>query len=228
MCLTLMFAIKKIKHYLQAHQIRFISKADPIKYIMSKPVLSGRLAKWALLIQEFDISYVSQKAIKGQALADFLAYHPIPNNWEFSDDLPDEDVFFIQNSPWKMYFDGAARQDGVGAGVVFISPEGEVLPYAFNFSQNCANNVAEYQALVLGLDMAIDMNIDHIIVFGDSELVVNQFLSIYDVKKPELVPYFQHGRLPDESKHKAEVKEDHLALFTLKILFIAALLMMFG
>ncbi|XP_055961466.1 uncharacterized protein LOC130015405 [Mercurialis annua] len=120
-------------------------------------------------------------------------YHPIPDNWEFSDDLPDEDVFLIQNSPWNMYFDGAARQDGAGAGVVFISPEGEVLPYAFNFSQNCSNNVAEYHPLILGLDVAIEMNIDHINVFGDSELVVNQLLSIYKVKKPELIPCFQHA-----------------------------------
>jgi hypothetical protein len=37
------------------------------------------LVKWALLLQEFEIVYVSQKAIKGQALADFLADHPIPD-----------------------------------------------------------------------------------------------------------------------------------------------------
>ncbi|XP_055960921.1 uncharacterized protein LOC126674900 [Mercurialis annua] len=163
MCLTLMFAVKKLRHYLQAHQIQLISKAGLIKYVMSKPVLSGRLAKWALLLQKFDISYVSQKAVKGQALADFLADPPIPDNWEFSNDFPDEDVFLIQSSPWKMYFDGAACQN------------------------------AEYQALILDLDVAIVMNIDHINVFGYSKLVVNQLLSIYEVKKPELIPYFQHA-----------------------------------
>jgi hypothetical protein len=74
-----MFAIKKLRHYLQAHSVRLISRADPLKYIISRPILSGRLAKWALLLQEFEIVYVSQKAIKGQALADFLADHPIPD-----------------------------------------------------------------------------------------------------------------------------------------------------
>ena len=64
-CLALMFAIKKLRHYLQAHSVHLISRADPIKYIMSRPVLSGRLAKWALLLQEFEIIYVSQKAVKG-------------------------------------------------------------------------------------------------------------------------------------------------------------------
>jgi hypothetical protein len=58
-CLALMFAIKKLRHYLQAHSVRLISRADPLKYIISRPVLSGRLAKWALLLQEFEIVYVS-------------------------------------------------------------------------------------------------------------------------------------------------------------------------
>ena len=99
MCLALMFAIKKLRHYLQAHQIRLIFRADPIKYIMSKPVLSRRLAKWALLLQEFDISFISQKVVKGQALANFLVDHPIADDWEFSDDLLDEEVLFIEGSP---------------------------------------------------------------------------------------------------------------------------------
>ena len=104
-----MFAIKKLRHYLQAHSIQLISRADPIKYIMFKPILSGRLAKWALLLQEFEIIYVPQKAIKGQALADFLANHPIPNDWELSNDLPDEEVMLVEMSqPWKMFFDGAS------------------------------------------------------------------------------------------------------------------------
>ena len=87
---------EKLKHYLQAHSIHLISRADPIKYLMSKSVLSGRTTKWALLLQEFDITYVLQKAVKGQAFADFLANHPVPDDWEFSEDLPDEDVLFIE------------------------------------------------------------------------------------------------------------------------------------
>ena len=79
-CLALMFAVKKLRHYLQAHFVRLISRADPIKYLMSKSVLSGRTTKWALLMQEFDITYIPQKAVKGQALADFLANHPIPDD----------------------------------------------------------------------------------------------------------------------------------------------------
>ena len=58
MCLALMFAINKLRHYLQAHSVHLICRADPIKYIMSKPVLLGKLAKWSLLLQEFKIIYI--------------------------------------------------------------------------------------------------------------------------------------------------------------------------
>ncbi|XP_059310872.1 uncharacterized protein LOC132062290 [Lycium ferocissimum] len=125
---------------------------------MSKPVLGDRLARWYLRFQQFEITYIPQKAVKGQALADFLADHPIPDDWELTDELPDEDAMVVEiQSPWKMYFDGAAQRDGAGAGVVFVTPQGEVLPYSFTLTQRCSNNVAEYQALILGLEMAVDM-----------------------------------------------------------------------
>ena len=55
------------------HTTWLIAKLDPIKYVFEKPLLSGRVARWQVLLSEFDILYVSQKAIKGSAIADFLA-----------------------------------------------------------------------------------------------------------------------------------------------------------
>lgn len=55
-----------------------ISKVNPIKYVMLRPVLFDCLAKWYLQIQQFEIIYILQKAVKGQVLADFFADHPIP------------------------------------------------------------------------------------------------------------------------------------------------------
>ncbi|XP_059277686.1 uncharacterized protein LOC132031802 [Lycium ferocissimum] len=192
LCLALVFSIQKLKHYFQAHSVNLISRANPIKFVMSKPVLSDRLARWYLQFQQFEITYIPQKAVKGQALADFLADHPIPDDWELTDELPDEDAMVVEiQPPWKMYFDGAAQRDGAGAGVVFVTLQGEVLPYSFTLTQRCSNNVAEYQALILGLEMAVDMKQLQLQVFGDSQLVINQLLGSYEVKKPELLPY--HG-----------------------------------
>jgi len=78
-------------------------------------------------------------------------------------------VFFIDVlPPWKMYFDGAATYDGADARVVFVSLEKHILTYSFVLTQLCFNNMAEYQALILGLQMAIEMGIKDLDIYGDS------------------------------------------------------------
>nr|XP_023915767.1 uncharacterized protein LOC112027322 [Quercus suber] len=188
-------SLDKLEYYMQAYTVRLIAKADPIKYVLSRPVVSGRIARWAVLLQQYDIAYVPQKVVKGQALADFLVDHPGPSDWEFSDDFPDEDVFYIEViPPWMMFFDGTARREGAGAGVVFVSPQRQILLYSFSLSELCSNNVAEYQTLIIGLQMAIEMSISQLEIFGDSKLVINQILEQYDVKKEDLIPYCQYAK----------------------------------
>jgi len=93
---------------MQVHTVRVISKVDLIKHILSRPVLSERLAKWVVILEQYYLVYVTQKAVKGQALAGFLADHPILDEWELNDDLPGEGVFVVDIlPPWEMYFDGA-------------------------------------------------------------------------------------------------------------------------
>ncbi|XP_070022413.1 uncharacterized protein [Nicotiana sylvestris] len=162
---------------------------------MSKPVLSDRLARWYLQFQQFEIVYIPQKAIKRQALEDFLADHPIPDDWELTDKLLDEDAMVIEVQPlWKIYFDGAVHRGGAGAGVVFVTSQGEVLPYSFTLTQLFSNNVAEYQALIHGLEMAVEMKRLQLQVFGDSQLVINQLLGSFEIKKPELCPYHDYAK----------------------------------
>ncbi|XP_015078296.1 uncharacterized protein LOC107022103 [Solanum pennellii] len=95
---------------------------------------------------------------------------------------------------WKMYFDGATHRGGAGAGVVFITSQEDILPFSFTLKQCCSNNVAEYHVLILGLEMVVDMKQLHLQVFGDSQLVINQLLGSYEVKKPELRPYHDYAQ----------------------------------
>ncbi|KAG9447197.1 hypothetical protein H6P81_013325 [Aristolochia fimbriata] len=171
-CLALVFVVQKLRHYLQAHSTKLISRADPLKYIMSRPILSGRLAKWALLLSEFEIN-VPQRAIKGQALANFLADYPVPAEWELSEEFPDEEIFLVEVlPPWEMYFDGAARRSGAGAGVLFVSSKKDLLPYLFVLTQACSNYEAEYQAILFGLNIAVEMQLPLLNIYGDSALVI--------------------------------------------------------
>ena len=53
--------------------IHIIDKTDVITYMLSKPMLTGRIGKWILALSGFSFQYVPQRAVKGQAIADFLA-----------------------------------------------------------------------------------------------------------------------------------------------------------
>ena len=87
---------------------------------------------------EFDITNTSQKAIKGQALADFLVAHPLPDDSPLTCDLPDEKTLAIKEEKqyWKVYFDRASSiqqafrpkipQVRAGIGLIFITPEGGI------------------------------------------------------------------------------------------------------
>ena len=100
---------------------------------MTKPSsLNGRLAKWAILLSQYEMHFLSQKAVKGQAVADFRAEHPDSRATELYEDLPDDvaEVCLTQKSfeghVWQLFFDGASRtgpQGHVIAGVgVVLSP----------------------------------------------------------------------------------------------------------
>jgi ribonuclease HI len=90
---------------------------------------------------------------------------------------------------WKMFFDGASSKEGVGAGVIFVSPYQETIPLSYKLEFEATNNVAEYEALVLGLRAAKDMGIEELSVFGDAELIIHQIKNIYQAKHPRLRTY---------------------------------------
>lgn len=156
-------------------------------------------------MMEYDIEYVIQKAVKGQALADFLAAHPVPDDSPLIADLPDEEVFAVDvEAPWELYFDGASRMEfdpdctprrRAGAGIVFKSPQGETIYHSFSLmKEECSNNEAEYESLIFGLLIALAMGIGTLHAYGDSQLIVRQVNEIYEVRKAELVPYWETTR----------------------------------
>jgi ribonuclease HI len=88
-----------------------------------------------------------------------------------------------------MFFYGSSSREGVGAGVVFISPTQETIPLSYKLEFETTNNVVEYEALVLGLRATKDMKIEELVVFGDVELIVHQVKILYQAKHPRLRAY---------------------------------------
>ncbi|CAN6558362.1 unnamed protein product [Malus baccata var. baccata] len=75
LCLSLYFTASKLRHYMLPCHVHIIAKTDVIKYMLSKPMLMGRIRKWILALSEFSFQYVPQRAVKGQVIADFLTEH---------------------------------------------------------------------------------------------------------------------------------------------------------
>jgi ribonuclease HI len=75
-----------------------------------------------------------------------------------------------------MFFDGSLMKTGAGAGLLFISPLGKRLRYVLRLHFPASNNVAEYEALVNGLHIAIELGVQRLDARGDSQLVINQVM----------------------------------------------------
>jgi ribonuclease HI len=88
----------------------------------------------------------------------------------------------------RIHIDGAARGNPgpAGAGVLILGPDGEVVERVHRWIGEATNNVAEYQALLLGLERAQALGFTDLEVCSDSELLVRQLNGIYKVKHPTL------------------------------------------
>ena len=100
--------------------------------------------------------------------------------------FPDEAVLFATGKNegedfegWRMYFDEASNSKGAGAETVVISKDGMHFPAYSKLNFDATNNVSEYEACILGLRLALDMDIRMLAVFGDSVLVIKQSTEEY-------------------------------------------------
>ncbi|XP_059650277.1 uncharacterized protein LOC132296047 [Cornus florida] len=192
-CLSLAFAAKKFRHYFLAYTIHLITKCDPLRYLLSCPIISRRMARWLLMLAEFDIHCLAPRAILSQALADLIAQFPFENFEPVQDDLPLDEFESIccvdENMIWTLSFDGSSTSIGGGAGVVLTPEEGKARNFSYKLTFGCSNNTAEYEALVLGLLAAWEAKIKQLHVQGDSNLVVKQLDGSYAIKEPALAAY---------------------------------------
>jgi ribonuclease HI len=97
---------------------------------------------------------------------------------------------------WSLYVDGASRGNPgpAGAGAVLFGPQGEKRAEDSRYLGETTNNVAEYQALLLGLELALKHGVKSLSIYADSQLMVRQLLGAYQVKKPHLIPLWQKAR----------------------------------
>ncbi|XP_026378575.1 uncharacterized protein LOC113273015 [Papaver somniferum] len=193
-CLALIYATQKLRSYLIAYETIVVATANPIAYLETKSVLSGRTTRWLLKLSEFELKYQRSKGVRGQAFADLLAAFPGMDMTEISNEIPGEVAEVEEEESWTMFFDGSSYGSYGGAGMVFEMPKKELLSFAFKLDFECRNNMAEYEALILRLRMAEELNLGAIDIKGDSKLVTNQISSDFQVKEAHLAPYREEAQ----------------------------------
>ncbi|XP_034684129.1 uncharacterized protein LOC117913290 [Vitis riparia] len=177
--LALRTAAQKLRPYFQAHPITVLTN-QPLRNILHKPDITGRMMRWAIELSEYGIGYQPRLSLKGQVMADFITKLPeasapdkasTPDNW------------------WFLYVDGASRSSGSGVGLLLKTPTGERLEQSIRLNFPASNNEAEYEAILSGLNLAITLNASKLKIHSDSQLVVGQILKEYEAKDERMAKY---------------------------------------
>ncbi|CAJ2677123.1 unnamed protein product [Trifolium pratense] len=172
--LAVVMAARKLRHYFLAHSI-VVRTDQPIKQLLARPDMTGRMLKWSLELSEFEIFFESRKALKAQVLADFIAEMTTPST-------PDK-------NKWTIFVDGSSNPQGSGAGIILESGEGALIEVSLELAFPTTNNQAEYEAFLAGLRLAQDMEAEEIKIFTDSQLVASQITGEYQTKDERLTEY---------------------------------------
>nr|XP_043637957.1 uncharacterized protein LOC122608955 [Erigeron canadensis] len=183
LALALVHSARRLRRYFQGHPIQVL-KDQPIRQVLSKPEVSGRLAKWAIELGEHEITFQPRNAKKGQILADFLA----------EVEGEEEDVSKVEESPpWTflrmepLVLEG---QEQVSSSLTQTRKNHLCLRFDFLAS----NNEAEYEALLAGLRIARKMGVEKIHAFVDSQLVANQIKGAFEASQKTMQLYLEEAR----------------------------------
>jgi probable phosphoglycerate mutase len=167
----------------------------PLKEIIRNSDAAGRIAKWSVELMGETLTYALRKAIKSQILADFVA------EWTDTQLLPPQ----IQAECWTLYFDGSVMKTGAGAGLLFVSPLGEHMRYAVRLHFPALNNMAEYEALLCGLKIAIEIGAKRLDVRGDLQLVIDQVIKSASCHDDKMEAYCKAVRALEDKFYGIEL-----------------------
>ncbi|XP_075659066.1 uncharacterized protein LOC142628925 [Castanea sativa] len=187
----LVTAAHKLNSYFQAHSMIVLTE-KPLRRAISNPNAAGQMTLWAVELSEFDIQYRPCTAIKGQVVADFIA--------EFTNV---ESQGAREYPQWNIHTDGSSNKQAGEAGIVLRSLEGDKIECMVRLDFPMTNNEAEYEALVMGLDLAKAARATSVIIHCDSQVITNQINGDYECKGERMKKYLeQENRRVDDLQAK--------------------------
>jgi ribonuclease HI len=108
-----------------------------------------------------------------------------------------------------MYFNRLLMKTGAGADLLFISPLGVHMRYVIWLHFAASNNIAEYEALITGLCIAVELRVRHLDVRGDSQLVIDQVMKSSSYRDPKMEAYCEEVWFLEDKFHVLEL--NHVA-----------------
>ncbi|GKU93206.1 hypothetical protein SLEP1_g6815 [Rubroshorea leprosula] len=175
-CLALIYVSQHLRHCFLAHKIQLITKSQPIWYLLTRPMLIGHLSNWLLQLSQYDITCINPTAIKGQAVASLLFEFFGEVQYPISNEVPRYKVAAAQEieEEWTLYFNGFSTTERAGASIVLRNDKGHDIVFSFKLDFQCTNNMADYEAYLIGLAMANEAGVQCLKIIGKSSLILGQ------------------------------------------------------
>ncbi|GKE31703.1 reverse transcriptase domain-containing protein, partial [Tanacetum coccineum] len=193
LALSLIHMTRRLRRHFKAHLVKVITE-QPVKNILNNTEAFGKLAKYAVELGAYNITFIPRNAVKGQVLADFLSEAPEREKEDLYFRMPEAPSEEDDTESWTLFNDGASSPKGSGAGLVLIGPSGSEYTYALRLTFPSTNNEAEYEALLAGLRIARQMNISNIEVKVDYKLVASQINGSYEASKDSMIRYLAKAK----------------------------------
>ena len=149
----------------------------PLRGTIHKPDLSKRMARWAMQLSEYGIQYKPRLLKKGQVLANFIV------------EIPQPDTHLDEKGWWTLCVDGASRQSGADIGLQLTSPTGEKIEQAVRLGFDASNNESEYEAMIAGVELALTVGANSLLIRSHSQLVVGQVNAEFESREPRMAKY---------------------------------------
>lgn len=106
-------------------------------------------------------------------MTNHLVDAPSPLMLPNQESLPDDFVLPTKTDETReSYFNGSRCRTGSGADVVLFPPNKKPIPLSYHVDLLCTNNIAEYEAFTASLRAALALNVKHIHIYGDSQLII--------------------------------------------------------
>ncbi|XP_058076404.1 uncharacterized protein LOC131224989 [Magnolia sinica] len=219
LALCLVISARRLHPYFEAHSIVVLTNS-PLKKILQRPEVSGRLTKWVIKLGEFDIQFRPRTVIKDQAVADFIMEITTPNEGGISakvemtpSPVPSSDQKAMSESGWVLYVNGSSNANCAGAGIVLILLDSTPIQYAIRLNFKASNKEAEYEALLAGFRLTASLGVQALQILRAENSWADALVKLASAtegKIPRIIPmeFIEHLSIDQTEKKMVNPVDD--------------------